>query len=104
MMRSHRSRSRVRRDEYELGDITQRVNVLSRQNLSFTIVHDLDRDYLEKLRKKKRKEKKKQFYVYEKEKQKKQTWEKIRLGVFLFRSRGLAKSHVMEEIKSKSEL
>ncbi|GMY07950.1 hypothetical protein FCV25MIE_03189 [Fagus crenata] len=33
MMRSRRSRSqsRVRRDEYELGDITQRVSVLSRQ-------------------------------------------------------------------------
>ena len=57
MMRSHRSRSRVRRDEYELGDITQRVNVLSRQNLSFTIVHDLDRDYPEKLRKKEEKKK-----------------------------------------------
>ena len=33
MMRSrrNRSRSRVQRDEYELGDITQRVSVLSRQ-------------------------------------------------------------------------
>ncbi|GMY31265.1 hypothetical protein FCV25MIE_26507 [Fagus crenata] len=30
-MRSRRSRSRVRRDKYELGDITQRVSVLSRQ-------------------------------------------------------------------------
>ena len=103
MMRSHRSRSRVRRDEYELGDITQRVNVLSRQNLSFTIVHDLDRDYPEKLRKKEKK-RKRQFYVYEKEKQKKQTRGKIRLGVLLFGSGGLAKSHVIEEIKSKSEL
>ena len=100
-MRRHRSWSRVRRDEYELGDITQRVNVLSRQNLSFTIVHDWD--YPEKL-KKKEKKRKRQFYVYEKEKQKKQTWEKIRLGVLLFGYGGLAKSHVMEEIKSKSEL
>ena len=60
MMRSRRnwSWSRVWRDEYELGDITQRVNVLSRQNLSFTIVHDLDRDYPEKLRKKEDKKKK----------------------------------------------
>ena len=26
----------------ELGDLTQRVSVLSRRNLSLTIVHDLD--------------------------------------------------------------
>ena len=67
MMRSRRSRSRVRRDAYELGNIMQRVSVLSRRNLSLTIVHDLDRDYPEKLKKKKKEKKKTVLWGRERE-------------------------------------